>query len=216
VLHVQSEHIPNKNFNKEPRQKYVQKKDGRKKQGTAVENPIILDKTRTENAEVVHKKGKLPVPHQGVGTSNIPHLNPSPVIQNNRFHALALDELMKVQANVLEAEVNEELEALRNQDNYQELNGDDQETKSTQEESEFVDAMQHELVNMPEEDIDEGEAETASRNEIPSRIQQDMAFINQSWANIMEDEDAEARMLTELEQAHDEDKHQHGINTDDF
>lgn len=40
--------------------------------------------------------------------------------------------------------------------------------------------------------------------------------MKQSWENIAEDEDAEARLLVELNQEHDGDMQQHGIDTDGF
>lgn len=70
---IHTENIPNKSFNKEPRQLYIKKKDGRKEQGKVVENPIILDQTGKINVEDV--VGKLP---REPSTSNLPSpiLNP--------------------------------------------------------------------------------------------------------------------------------------------
>lgn len=124
--------------------------------------------------------------------------------------------LMKEQDQRLENEVNADLEFIRNQDNFHEMNGDARYIDSAQEDSEFVDATQTQLVNVPNEDIEEGEVNADGRNDIPTRIQQDMEFLKQSWENIAEDEDAEARLLVELNQEHDGDMQQHGIDTDGF
>lgn len=82
--------------------------------------------------------------------------------------------LMKEQDQRLENEVNADLEFIRNQDNFHEMNGDARYIDSAQEDSEFVDATQTQLVNVPNEDIEEGEVNADGRNDIPTRIQQDM------------------------------------------
>jgi hypothetical protein len=38
--------------------------------------------------------------------------------------------------------------------------------------------------------------------DIPARIENDMKFLNDSWANMMDDGEAEQRLLKELEQEH--------------
>ena len=38
--------------------------------------------------------------------------------------------------------------------------------------------------------------------DIPTRIENEMKFLNDSWANMMENEEAEQRLLKELEQEH--------------
>jgi len=41
-----------------------------------------------------------------------------------------------------------------------------------------------------------------SENEIPTRIENDMKFLNDSWANMMADGEAEIRLLKDLEKEH--------------
>lgn len=91
---------------------------------------------------------------------------------------------------------------------------EDLEEDSSSPKYEFVDATQ----NHGETNSDEGiELTNAGISQITQEtVQNDMEFLNQSWANIMENEKAEERLLAELEKEHPKDVQLQPIINDGF
>jgi hypothetical protein len=194
-------------INNEQKKVHVMARDGRKKN---VENPIIVEEAALKKVEVINKnmdKQKSPVAEEGTsGVKNMEIL-----LQKNQIQILQINEdpispraIMRSQDQNLENEINDELE-------QRVVNESEQDSSSQG--SEFVDATQFQILNNDVSDQEDVETKLPT----PERVQNDMDFLKQSWANIVDDAAAEDRRLEELEQQQDAgEEEQQQIFAEDF
>jgi hypothetical protein len=108
-----------------------------------------------------------------------------PVEQLNRYSVLEDQELeLNEENNGFE----ENVDVQRNMENFTEVVDD-----SSGEETDFIDATH--------EDKEDSSSESSSADQeiVHERVQKDMQFLKDSWANIAENENAEIRLLADLE-----------------
>jgi hypothetical protein len=106
---------------------------------------------------------------------------------SNRFAALVDVDLGDATGNI-EENLNRMVRSSTKEDD---IENDDDESSTA--ETDFVDATQV-------QDEDNISQDSGSNHEIiPERIQQDIQFLKDSWANIVENEDAEKRLMDDLE-----------------
>jgi len=201
-----------KKTNKETRKEYVPIRDGRAKQGRNDANPIVINGNNERNMSAPPvNKGKSPIKdqHTDITCNNKEVENYIPK-KSNRFDALLLvdkehnDDIRVTMKNAdiqLEDELNKEL-----QENQ--LNANDQSGRSEDEDhsskcSEFVEASNMDIF---EEHADRNEVNsgksvdpTLALANLQELERNNKAFLDQSWANIVENDEAEQRLLNDLE-----------------
>lgn len=197
-------------INNEQKKVHVIARDGRKNQGKNVENPIIVEEAALKEVEVINKnKDKQKDLAAEEGTSGVKNMGI--LLQKNQFQILQVNEdpispraVMRSQDQNLEKEINDELEERVVNESVQD---------SSSQGSEFVDATQFQILNNDVNDQEDVETKLPT----PERVQNDMEFLKQSWANIVDDTAAEDRLSEELEQrqAAVEEEQQH-IFAEDF
>jgi len=168
------------------RKEYVQIADGRKKQGSMETNPIVVDEAVADKPEGNLEKS----PTLGERTEVVNNVDV--VKQQNKFSALlnvdndSIRKEMRVEDLQLEVELNKELVV-------QGIADEDQ-SDSNSHESEFVDSTQQFVTSSSKQIIEEGNA-----IDLAILDRENKQFLDQSWANIAEDEDAERRMLQDMD-----------------
>ena len=194
----------------EAKKKEIYRKKELVKQGKHAQDPIIVDEGR--NAEKHRTSENLHNNMHKAGSSGIKKT--AETQHQNQFEALSkegevqehIKDAMRAHDEELEREINEELNS-------------NEETNSL---SEFVNATQlddgnNEIEDEQQVDSDPHEAgvdllvkvdEETRRAEIEKR---NMEFLNQSWANMAEDEEAEQNLLKSLEETSPEKQ----VNDDD-
>jgi len=178
-----------------------------KKHGSNDDNPIVINgNNERNNIDPLVNKGKSPIRDlqtDKAGTSKeVDNLIPE---QSNRFDSLVLvdkehnDDNRDTMRNAdiqLEAKINQVM-----QDNQ--LNANDKYGRNDDEDhssscSEFVEAS-----NMENFEVQVDMNEVKSDTPVPANLQQlerkNKAFLDQSWANIADNDEAEHRLLKDLE-----------------
>jgi len=199
---------------------YVVMKDGRQEQGNKQDNPIIVEETKEAGPSKHQKSPQIP---NKVVTSERQGKEQS--AQGNKFDALMRNDgdqeenirnTMKNTDLQLEQEVNAELEASHSKN----IETDEEDTNSHT--SEFVDAtQQNDDANMDEETSEEHTADVNDANLIIDHEKrkvldkQNRDFLDKSWANIIENEAAEDRLLKDIE-VEDSSQIEQPANIDDF
>ena len=203
---VQVEKAGDKVTNKTDKQVYVQTRDGKTGQGKNVTDPIIVDNLRNE--EKRNHQSNSPV-IAGTSKGGLNQNNRFEVLQNKEMETLqAMENERNEQDARLDQEVNNELalqQAVPNLTTEHAENDDADEFSSH--DSEFVDATQ---INSPVAAAD-GSDNELNREDINALDRQNKQFVDQSWANMAEEEEAEQRLLR-----HIEDEQEMPTNADDF
>jgi len=159
-VRVEKEH--KKKF-QEPRMIFVQKKDGRVEQGTSKE----AENVENEIINVDGDNEEVNMNDDITDSALIRKKGKAPVVDDSPAS------ILKEQDNVLEHELNIELQ----RENGQELDKDSISSEGT-----FVEATQQ---------LSAQEHSGAEEDNIPTleRVQKDIAFLNRSWANMIENEE---------------------------
>lgn len=167
--------------------------DGRQKQGTMEKDPIVI-----EEAEETSKRKQSGthcvnnVIHEDGTQGKSPHIT-----QNNRFDVLVQKELViyKEHDKVLEEEINI---AIENEGTPVEPE------KTSSQDDEFVDNTQMfpilERIETELPMVSQMNAEQLEKERLLELEKKNKEFLANSWANIIDDEDAEQRLLNHLEE----------------
>ncbi|MCH85772.1 hypothetical protein A2U01_0006622, partial [Trifolium medium] len=182
----------------EASKKFVQTRDGRQTLGKETEVIIAAD----PNPPVKDKQDNINVTELlTVAEDNQPDREGQPVIDNSISQALSKEQPEPSQQNRFSALADEDnncAEALETV-GIDRTEAQSEEQASTQD-SEFVE-------NTPQV-VDKGFTEdlslqTVNQTQSHDRLHHDMQFLNESWANMVEDEEQEQRLLETLEAAPD-------------
>lgn len=147
---------------KEPKQIFVQKKDGR------VEQDITTE-------EVNEEKEVINVEDDNEEENRVENITASELLKIKGKAVVVAESpsnIMKQQDNELERELN----LVSQKNRIEEMDKDDVSSNGS-----FVEATQHLADSQPLEDEEEEHIPT------PERVQKDMEFLNSSWANMLDD-----------------------------
>ncbi|MCH82656.1 hypothetical protein A2U01_0003467 [Trifolium medium] len=172
--------------------KYVQKKDGRTEQNKTNEVVLVEDSDKVDSPQQIVQEG-----------SNTPiEVDKSKDIRAEQNKNIR-DEAEKSKNTNDEISGQNRFIALADQEvNEGELNLDkdrmiSDENSSTQEASEFVDDTQ-----MIQEEVIVEKATDQFQSKSQDKVQKDMQFLKESWANMAENEEDETRLLEALDKGH--------------
>jgi hypothetical protein len=188
---VQTKEPKNKGKNKnEGTMKYVQAKDGRAEKAKATEVVVVDDSVTSKSPEALednHRNIAEVSASKSPGNNELDKniVDPS---SHNRFTALSIDVVDEVE------DVGNELLVLGNN---QQLEDNTDTHSSTQDPSEFVDATQ--MISddgiLPDPPVLHSPIQDARKD----RIQDDIQFLKESWANMAENEVDESRFLEAID-----------------
>jgi hypothetical protein len=171
---------------KAPRKEYVQVKDRRKEQGMDEKNPIVVDNLENESnkeRENAHQAGT----RRANNTEPVTHQNSFDVLKDS-YEIPSPRAVMVQQDRLLEEDINNDITDQLDNRTFHDVD-DAENTNSSSPDSDFVDATQTQADFHPSIDTELNNAEIA--HSTPERVQKDMEFLNQSWANIIENDEAE-------------------------
>jgi len=196
---------PDKESGKLNKKENVSKKYVAKEQGKNVEKPIIVEETRNLNKSNVICDAPQLGEASGVMAQEV-------LVHNNKFVVLVEkdnDQIQMLKAAMkekdIENELNDELSNINNNGGKQATQVRTQsDDESSAQNTEFFDETQQ-GVNTDDESTNtnieqEDDSEIRRNSELQNRV-----FLQQSWANIAENEEAEQRLLQHLESEHPKD-----------
>jgi hypothetical protein len=175
------------------RQEFVQVSDGRRKQGSKESDPIVVEERIEGDVDVQLNSSEK-------SNKEIVANNAGNLLQQNKFNALlnvhensTRDEMLEMDKQ-LENEVNEELEQ-----NISKVQVCSHEDSDDSQESEFVDATQHNVEVNHNSPISQHSDDDDHELDLAALEKRNQAFLEQYWANIVDDDDSEHIMLKDLE-----------------
>lgn len=165
--------------------KYVQVTDGKNKQGSKSNEPIEVDDEITQDEAAQNS-----TPLQAANNTTTKDAG---ITQENRFQALNLETetdpvtmAMRKEDRQLELEIENKKGQMKN------INIEEEESSQ---ESEFVEATQNSVDDLHSTDNEQ----EGGHHDLAELEKRNKALLDQSWANIAADEEAEKRLLKDIE-----------------